>query len=52
MIRSFRDKATEAIFRGFFAKGIDSRIQQRAREKLKLLDAAVSPEDLRSHWRL
>ena len=48
MIRSFRDKAAEAIFNGSFAKGIDSRIQQRAREKLKLLDAAVSLEDLRS----
>jgi toxin HigB-1 len=48
MIRSFRDKATEAIFNGSFAKGINPRIQQRAREKLKLLDAAVSLEDLRS----
>ena len=47
MIRSFKDKRAEAIFRGEFVKGVDGRIQQRAREKLKYLDAAASLRDLR-----
>jgi proteic killer suppression protein len=46
MIRSFRDKQTEAIFRGEFVKGMDGQIQQRAREKLKYLDAAGDLRDL------
>jgi hypothetical protein len=46
MIRSFRDKATRAVFDGQFAKGLDSKIQQRAREKLKYLDAAADLRDL------
>jgi proteic killer suppression protein len=46
MIRSFKDKSTEAIFRGEFVKGMDSRIQQRTREKLKYLDSAGDLRDL------
>ncbi|HVY83158.1 MAG TPA: type II toxin-antitoxin system RelE/ParE family toxin [Steroidobacteraceae bacterium] len=46
MIRSFKDKQTEAIFRGEFVKGMDGQIQQRAREKLKYLDAASDLRDL------
>ena len=46
MIRSFKDKQTEAIFRGEFVKGVDGQIQQRAREKLKYLDAAGDLRDL------
>jgi proteic killer suppression protein len=46
MIRSFRDKQTEAILRGEFVKGMDGQIQQRAREKLKYLDAADDLRDL------
>lgn len=46
MIRSFEDKRAEAIFRGEFVKGVDGKIQQRAREKLKYLDAAVTLGDL------
>jgi proteic killer suppression protein len=46
MIRSFKDKQTEAIFRGEFVKGMDGQIQQRAREKLKYLDAAGDLRDL------
>jgi plasmid maintenance system killer protein len=42
VIRSFKDKRAEAIFRGEFVKGLDGKIQQRAREKLKYLDAAAS----------
>jgi toxin HigB-1 len=46
VIRSFKDKRAEAIFRGEFVKGVDGKIQQRAREKLKYLDAATSLGDL------
>jgi proteic killer suppression protein len=34
------------VFDGQFAKGLDSKIQQRAREKLKYLDAAADLRDL------
>ncbi len=47
VIRSFKDKRAEAIFRGEFVKGLDGKIQQRAREKLKYLDAAANLGDLR-----
>ncbi len=46
MIRTFKDKATEAIFRGEFVKGLEGKIQQRAREKLKYLDSAGDLRDL------
>jgi toxin HigB-1 len=46
VIRSFRDRDTEAIFRGELARGMDGRIQQRAREKLKYLDSAADLRDL------
>ena len=46
VIRSFKDKRAEAIFRGEFVKGVDGKIQQRAREKLKYLDAAATLGDL------
>ena len=46
MIRSFKSRNAEAIFRGALVKGMDSRIQQRAREKLKYLDAAGDLRDL------
>lgn len=46
MIRSFRNKATEAVFDGQFVKGMDRQIQQRAREKLKYLAAAADLRDL------
>lgn len=46
MIRTFKSKDTQAIFRGQFVKGFDGRIQQRAREKLKYLDSAVDLRDL------
>ncbi len=47
MIRSFKDKETEALFAGSFVRGLDRRIQQRAREKLKYLDSAADLRDLR-----
>jgi proteic killer suppression protein len=46
VIRSFKDRRAEAIFRGEFVKGVDGKIQQRAREKLKYLDAAATLGDL------
>ena len=46
MIRSFRNKDTQAVFRGEFVKGLDRQIQQRAREKLKYLDGALDLRDL------
>ena len=46
VIRSFKDKRAEAIFRGEFVKGLDGKIQQRAREKPKYLDAAATLGDL------
>lgn len=46
MIKSFKDKATEAVFNGKFVKGLDTQIQQRAREKLKYLDSASDLRDL------
>jgi proteic killer suppression protein len=46
VIRSFKDNRAKAIFRGEFVKGVDGKIQQRAREKLKYLDAAATLGDL------
>ncbi len=46
MIRSFKNKDTEAVFEGEFVKGLDGQIQQRAREKLKYLDSAAGLRDL------
>lgn len=46
MIRTFKNKDTEAIFGGKFVKGLDNQIQQRAREKLKYLDSAADLRDL------
>lgn len=46
MIRSFKNRTTETIFGGEFVKGLDGQIQQRAREKLKYLDAASNLRDL------
>jgi len=40
VIRTFRNKDTRAVFSGEFVKGLDRRIQQRAREKLKYRIAA------------
>lgn len=47
MIRSFADKATAAIFAGMEVRKLPKAIQQRAAEKLALLDAAQSVDDLR-----
>lgn len=47
MSRSIHFGRADAIFRGEFVKGLDRQIQQRAREKLKYLDAAANIGDLR-----
>ena len=47
MIRSFRDKATESIWRGNYARRIPQDIQQVARRKLRMLNNAQSLTDLR-----
>ena len=46
MIRTFRDRDTQAVVRGEFVKRLDRRLQQRAREKLKYLDSAGNLRDL------
>ncbi len=47
MIKSFKDKATEAVFRGETPKGFSAPVNV-ARRKLKLLNAATGLADLRS----
>jgi proteic killer suppression protein len=42
MIRSFRDRITEAVFHGRCPKGFPADIFRVARRKLAMLDAAVS----------
>ena len=47
MIQSFADKATAAIFSGLQVRRLPPAIQQVARRKLKLVDAANSLDSLR-----
>ncbi len=47
MIQSFADRTTAAIFAGLEVRSIPRGLQQRAAEKLALLDAAHAAEDLR-----
>ena len=47
MIKSFADKSTGAIFIGEYVKRLPPEIQQTARRKMKLMDAATSVEALR-----
>ena len=47
MIKSFRCKETKKIFSRAFSKKLPPDIQQAARQKLVLLDAATSLNDLR-----
>ena len=48
MIRSFRDNATEAVYRGVCPNGFPANILKVARRKLKMLDAAHELRDLRA----
>ena len=47
MIKSFRCKETQKIFCRKFAKKLPTEIQETARMKLVILDAATSINDLR-----
>lgn len=48
MIKSFKDKEAELIFKGIRSRKLPGNIQMAARRKLLMLDAAAVPEDLRS----
>jgi proteic killer suppression protein len=47
MIRSFNDKEVESIWQGAVSRRLPSDIQLVARRKLRMLNAAISLEDLR-----
>lgn len=47
MIQSFADKVTVAVFSGLEVRRIPRALQEAARRKLKLIDAAGSLDDLR-----
>jgi proteic killer suppression protein len=47
MIRSFKDKEVESIWQGAVSRRLPSDIQLVARRKLRMLNAAISLEDLR-----
>jgi len=47
MIHRFKDRTTEAVFRGESPKGFPSDLVKIARRKLGYLDAAVDLRDLR-----
>ena len=48
MIRSFRDKSTEAVFNGESPRGFPTDLVKVARRKLRYLNAAGDLGDLRS----
>ncbi|MBE6371742.1 MAG: type II toxin-antitoxin system RelE/ParE family toxin [Lentisphaerae bacterium] len=48
MIKSFKDKETEAIYQGKRSRKLPGDIQTAARRKMRMLNAAAAPEDLRS----
>ncbi len=48
MIRGFRDKRTAALFHRTFTKGVPADVAERARDKLLMIDAAKSLDDLRN----
>lgn len=47
MIKSFSDKEAEKIFNRQLSKKLPANIQDSARRKLLILDAAIAPEELR-----
>ena len=48
MIRSFRDRITQAVFNGEYPKGFPADLVKVARRKLRYLNAASGLRDLRS----
>ena len=47
MIKSFRDAETEKVFSRQLSRGLPSNIQQTALRKLRMLNNAVTLDDLR-----
>ena len=47
MIKSFKDKRAETICSGEYVRKMDRNLQDATRRKLRMLGAAVVPEDLR-----
>ena len=47
MITSFRDEATETVWKGEFTKKLPNQIQSVARRKLRMVNNARSINDLR-----
>lgn len=47
MIESFADRRTAAVFQGVQVRSLPPELQQAARRKLKMIDAAPSIEALR-----
>ena len=47
MIKSFRDKATAAIFAGVVPKGVPADVARRVRIKLSMIDAVRALDELR-----
>jgi proteic killer suppression protein len=47
MIASFHDAATETVWKGCFTKKLPNQIQEVARRKLRMLNAARCLDDLR-----
>lgn len=48
MIKSFKDRVTEAVYQGERPKGFPAGLVKAARRKLGYLDAAIDLNDLRS----
>jgi proteic killer suppression protein len=48
MIKSFKDRVTEAVYQGESPKGFPADLVKAARRKLGYLDAAIDLNDLRS----
>lgn len=48
MIRSFADKESQKVWNGEVSRKLPSDIQSRARNKLRLLDAATNLDDLKN----
>ncbi|WP_319557932.1 type II toxin-antitoxin system RelE/ParE family toxin [Thiomicrorhabdus sp.] len=46
MIKTFKDKETQKVFDGQFSKKLPQAIQRKARLKLRMLDAAMTIDDL------
>ena len=48
MIKSFKDKDTESVYKGERSRRLPGDIQTGARRKMRMLNAVTIPEDLRN----